>query len=215
MRGAKALAAVRNQLRSSRAHAQAKLRLFMSAVGTAALYATAHIVWTQALLQRLGSWHWGALRSALRLRRRPLETWLAWHLRTIRRVRYLTALHRQHNLLVQALLRQHRWAGHVARSPSTHLPSLALKAFGLRWWRTQQALNLDQPRHLQLRHPGRFRSRRWESIISMPGDTDTWIDDAADRHHWKCRAEIWLQSKSVQAGRQFQLHYSLTIAMSA
>eukprot|EP00971_Amphidinium_carterae_P342548 6481891-Amphidinium_carterae.1 len=34
-------------------------------------------------------------------------------------------------------------------------------------------------------------------------------------HDVKCRAEIWLQSKLVQAGRQFQLHYSLTIAMSA
>eukprot|EP00971_Amphidinium_carterae_P244773 4859929-Amphidinium_carterae.1 len=66
----------------------------------------------------------------------------------------------------------------------------------------------------QIRHPGRYRSRRWENILSMPGDTDTWIDDAASRHDWKCRAELWLQTKLVQAGRQYQLHYGLTTALN-
>eukprot|EP00971_Amphidinium_carterae_P344758 6485351-Amphidinium_carterae.2 len=154
-RGLRTFWACRSQLTQKTVHIKWRVQLLRSCVYGSALHGLNAVLWTHALAQRVARWTNGLFRLLFPRRRRPRQPWLIYFRSWTHSARCQVQRWGIPGLLVEALKRQHRWAGHVSRS--TGLLHQALKHRDITWWRGVQQLNETTPRPHQLRHPSTYR----------------------------------------------------------
>eukprot|EP00971_Amphidinium_carterae_P040399 792907-Amphidinium_carterae.1 len=192
------------QLRQRTTSLRLRLHLLRACVWSAAMYGLNSLLWTKANALHAARWSQSILRMLFRRRRLPRENWVEHFRRWTHHARSLAQRHGIPGLLVEALRRQHRWAGHVCRDKG--ILAAALRVRGFAWWRLTQQINAEVPRSQQLRHPGCFKQAHWESQWA---DADPlWHVGATDRLRWKHLELPWVQARL----EHFGLHHQLGLA---
>ena len=74
-----------------------------------------------------------------------------------------------------------KFAGYVARLPSDRIASQCLSYRDLSWWRAEQA------KPTGVRHEGRFKPWRWETVVFQ--SVTSWRDLAQCRDAWRVHVE--------------------------
>lgn len=153
---------------------------------------------TKAIRRKISSWGARMAATTAGIKRAPEEAIGCWWRR----------MHRAgHKILDKLSLDPekerrrtlHRWAGHVARMPTSSQPAQALRTRGLQWWRHAQEHHEDKK--WSGVHCRRFGCWRWEAQLGVfHGDGSSadetantgWLRSAQDRVGWRCLEENFL-----------------------
>ena len=155
-----------------------RVRLWYSCVAPVFLWGMATLTCSDSMMRSADVSQRQMVAKILRQRRRPLEPWLEWFIRTRRFAGRFLKNFQFLKLSALANLRKLTWAGHLARLPPERCAVICWQWRNLAWWRKRQAF-IAMGAH-EFRHVGQFGyPRRWEAFLEK---VQMWIRDRYHTH---------------------------------
>jgi hypothetical protein len=169
-----------------------RLKLLPKTVWSSLLWSSSTWTTTKAQRDKLATWSARLVSRVARIRRAPTLDDHQWW-RFLHRAGHRLIAAYGIGVVSMAQQRVMRWAGHVARMPSSTPVAAALRCRGMQWWRWRQAAHKKTGDKWTGPHPKRFKIHRWEEQISeLHGEgfsedvvnNTGWLEKAQDRAEW-------------------------------